>query len=41
MLEYFEQITAWYDQMSSMSTDNVKRLVKIGSGVKKVLGKVS
>ncbi|NIP39432.1 MAG: MarR family transcriptional regulator [Candidatus Dadabacteria bacterium] len=41
MLEYFEQITAWYDQISTMSTDNLRRLVKLGSGVKKVLGKVS
>lgn len=41
MLDYFEQITAWYDQMSTMSTDNVKRLIKLGSGVKKVLGKVT
>ena len=40
MLEYFEQIVSWYNQMSTMSTDNVRRLIKLGSGVKKVLDKV-
>lgn len=41
MLEYFEQIVSWYDQINTMSTDNIKRLIKLGSGIKKVLGKVS
>ena len=40
MLEYFEQIVSWYNLMSTMSTDNVRRLIKLGSGVKKVLDKV-
>ncbi len=40
MLEYFEQIVGWYNQMSTISTDNVMRLIKLGSGVKKVLDKV-
>ncbi len=40
MLEYFEQIVGWYNQMSTISTDNLMRLIKLGSGVKKVLDKV-
>jgi len=40
MLEYFDQMVGWYNQMSTISTDNVMRLIKLGSGVKKVLDKV-
>jgi len=41
MQQYFEQVVTWYEQISNMSTENVIRLVKLGSGVKKVLDKVS
>ena len=40
MLEYFDQMVGWYNQMNTISTDNVMRLIKLKSGVKKVLDKV-
>jgi len=35
MLEYFDQIVGLYNQMSTISTDNVMRLIKLGSREKK------
>ena len=41
MQEYFETMTIWYDALNKLSTDGIRRFIKMGSKIPKVLGLVS
>lgn len=41
MLEFFETMTSWYEQISDMPKDQFQKLVKLGGKLQKLLGAMS